>query len=81
MQLSNCFNHQAVTIRSCFLLETITTRSKKDKQLTHIREVAQIDSITIDDKPLKMLSSGKRIVVNYPRKHKEEIILRMKLNS
>jgi beta-galactosidase len=43
--------------------------------------VAQINSITIDDKPAKMLSSGKRIVVNYPHKHKKEIILRMKLNS
>ncbi|MBE0662727.1 MAG: beta-galactosidase [Bacteroidales bacterium] len=39
--------------------------------------LAQINSITIDDEPVKMLSSGKRIVVNYPHKHREEFVIRL----
>ena len=39
--------------------------------------VAQINSITIANEPVKMLSSGKRIVVNYPHKHKEEFVIHL----
>lgn len=41
---------------------------------------AHINSITIDNKPVRMLSSGKRIVVNYPHKHKEETVLHLFFN-
>jgi beta-galactosidase len=39
--------------------------------------VFQINSITIDDKPVEMLGSGKRIIINYVHSHKEEIVLRI----